>query len=70
MKTRKIFGYVGLIISIVIACCYAVVTIKPGAMIIPIDIAIISLNIIIVVTALSYIVGRIIEKNRGGTTTN
>ena len=67
MPTRRIFGYIGFIISLLIAYQYAFGRYHDpaeglGAMIV-------ILFIIIVVPTIAYIIGRVVEKKRAGTTT-
>ena len=68
MPIRRIFGYIGFVISLPIAFYFIKVSGGVGIGMIGLDIIIYALLIIIAVTTIFYIVGRVIEKNRRGTT--
>jgi hypothetical protein len=67
MPIKRIFGYLGFIISLPIAYFYVVNQHAVGIGMIGLDVLIISLLIIVVVTTILYIIGRVIESKRYGT---
>lgn len=70
MPIRRIFGYIGFVVSLPIAFYYAVNQNAVGIGMIGLDVLTISVLIIIGVTTILYVIGRMIEKNRHGTTKN
>lgn len=61
MSTRRIFGYIGFVISLPIAYYYASHQNALAIGMIGLDTLIISLLIIIAVTTILYVIGRLIE---------
>jgi hypothetical protein len=65
MSTRKIFGYIGFIVSFPIAFYFIKASNSVGIGMVGLDIIIISLLIMVGVTTVFYVIGRIIEKRQG-----